>query len=371
MRTWSAHLPWLPALAAGLLIVGCAPGREPVDAPRASAPQTVLRPAIACQEPVHRFGRVLQGARVSHAFQLRNEGPGRLRIERVRTACAVSAAWLPPTRLEPGQELALEVELDTRGLEGPLERRIEVLSDDPDRPALALALLGEVELAAAFAEAVLDLGWVGQDATAVAWIGLRGRLSAAVQLGELELVGPEGLGARPVERDGSPGLEVSLRAGRTLGPLEGRVTARTGLADPTWLNLPVRAEVVGDLRPTPPSASFDPFVPDSPPEATLGLRSARGQSFRVLAVEDPAGAVEAVLPRGGLAPGATVALRLRLARSPGAPRGALLIHTDHPEQPWLELPYAVRTEPRPPPPPEPTPPPAAGRRARDARAPRK
>jgi hypothetical protein len=60
-------------LAAALLLVAGA-AFNPVQA----------QPEIACDKPVHDFGKVAQGGEVEHIFKIKNKGKGVLKIERAR-----------------------------------------------------------------------------------------------------------------------------------------------------------------------------------------------------------------------------------------------------------------------------------------------
>ncbi|HOX44905.1 MAG TPA: DUF1573 domain-containing protein [Myxococcota bacterium] len=348
----------LACLGAALRLAACQAAVEPALA-EAPAPADGARPEIDCDGAEHRFGRVWQGAELEHTFQVINRGPGRLHLERLRAGCACTRAVLQASELGPGERAEVEVTLATRGLLGPIERQVEVLSDDPDRPALALRLVGEVAQAAAFAEDRLDLGAVPLGERRQAVVGLRGELAERVRLHDLELGGSEGWSVRVVERDDRSELEVELRAGHTPGPRDARLSARTGLAEAPRIHLALAAEVVGDLGLDRPAVSFDPFDATAPARL-VSVRSARGQAFRLLGAEDPAGAVTARLrPRPARA-GQPQGIELKLARAPETPRGRLRIRTDRPDQPVLELPYVVRAYARPEPP-APPPCPAPGR----------
>ncbi len=351
---------WL-ATGLALAAIGCQ-GADPAGraAAEAAAPGP---PAIACDAPEHRFGRVWQGARVRHTFRVENAGQATLRLERLRAACACTSAGLDAAELAPGAGTGVEVELDTRGLLGPIERVVEVLSGDPDRSSLPLRLVGEVQLAVAFAEERLDLGSLLPGEAGRATLGLRGELAARARLRDLQLSGAEGWSARVVEREGEDAVELELAPGRAPGRREARLVARTGLAEAPEIHLALDAEVAGDLRPDRPAVSFDPFDAGSPPRTEIAVRSTRGAAFRVTGLEDPAGVVRATLgPRPPRA-GAPQPITLELTRSPSTPRGRLRIHTDRADQPTLEVPYVVRPFRRPAPPPPPP-------RTRARRAPR-
>jgi hypothetical protein len=342
------------------LLLGACQGAPAPAAGESPAPVEGLRPQIASDEDELQFGRVWQGAEVDHTFRVVNRGPGRLHLERLRAGCSCTRAVLRASDLGPGDQAEVEVTLDTRGLLGPIERKVEVLSDDPERPALALRLVGEVALAAAFAEERLDLGAVQAGERRQAELGLRGELAARARLHDLELSGDEGWTARVVEREGQDALAIELAAGQAFGRRDARLCARTGLAEAPLIRLSLGAEVVGELGLDRPAVSFDPFDAEHPPRRLVRVRSAHGLPFRVLGAEDPAGAVTASLLTRPARAGQPQGIELELARAPETPRGRLQIRTDRADQPVLELPYVVRAYARPEPP-APPPCPAPGR----------
>lgn len=104
---------------------------------RAQAPK-----AIAL-EPTCEFQKVVQGVAVEHVFLLRNEGSAPLRIQGVNLTPPLMLARMP-AQIGAGQQIALQVRLDTSKLVGLFEGEIEVLLDDPGQPSVTLTFSGSV-----------------------------------------------------------------------------------------------------------------------------------------------------------------------------------------------------------------------------------
>ncbi len=101
-------------------------------------------PALVCPSPSHGFGRLIQGVTVSHTFQIENRGARTLHIQDVKVSCACTTAPLTAHEIAPGASLLLPVTFDTRTFEGPVEKSIAVLTDDPVRPVLLLELRAHI-----------------------------------------------------------------------------------------------------------------------------------------------------------------------------------------------------------------------------------
>jgi hypothetical protein len=79
-----AALAALWSLAAGCDSLQPVEGQRPAERPAAAqAPAKPQgKPRIACAQPKHDFGKVVEGAKVEHIFTLKNEGDGVLQIKR-------------------------------------------------------------------------------------------------------------------------------------------------------------------------------------------------------------------------------------------------------------------------------------------------
>lgn len=84
---------------------------------------------------------VWSGQEIAEVFTLSNAGDSRLSIGHVLTSCGCTTAALATKRLAPGESVALNVKVDTRGMSGSVLRTVDVQSDDPEDPSLTLRIL--------------------------------------------------------------------------------------------------------------------------------------------------------------------------------------------------------------------------------------
>jgi hypothetical protein len=100
-------------------------------------------PRAVASEPSFEFPRAIQGEVIEHAFVLRNEGSAPLRIEGVRLTPPLTLARMP-AQIEPDQQVALQVKLDTSKVLGIFSGEIEVRLNDPQQPAVTFSVAGSV-----------------------------------------------------------------------------------------------------------------------------------------------------------------------------------------------------------------------------------
>ena len=116
-------------------------GQAPPQAPPRLAPDSVH----------YDFGQLAPGTRATHRFTLRNAGGSDLTITKVAASCGCTSSVVGRSTLAPGEETGLDVTFDTTGLQGPAQKSVQVLSNDPATPSFALSFQAEV-LAVVLAE---------------------------------------------------------------------------------------------------------------------------------------------------------------------------------------------------------------------------
>lgn len=109
----------------------------------ATAAQTEGVLAGAAGDTRFDFGTVLQGAVIEHAFPLRNEGAGPLRIAGVQLSPPLQLGRTPAV-IAPGATGQLRLRLDTSAIEGDFSGELLVTLDDRTATPLAFALAGKV-----------------------------------------------------------------------------------------------------------------------------------------------------------------------------------------------------------------------------------
>jgi len=117
----------------------------PVRIPPPSTYEPVKFPKAALPEPVFDFGKIKQGEKVHHVFKIKNTGEATLEINNVTTSCGCTAASILKKRLEPGEEVPIEVNFDSTSRIGEQSKDINIYTNDPSNPTSRLILKGDVE----------------------------------------------------------------------------------------------------------------------------------------------------------------------------------------------------------------------------------
>jgi hypothetical protein len=172
----------------------------------AQAPQGP--PRLVPDRLSHDFGQLAPGTRATHRFLLRNAGGAPLTIAKVVPSCGCTSSVVGKTLLAPGESTALDVTFDTTGLRGPAQKSVQVLSDDPANPSLALAFQAEVlaeVLAATDLVRFQDLGPKDRRKASVKLVSTTGQ---AIHVTDVELSPAPWLGV--ATREDGEGLWVDL-----------------------------------------------------------------------------------------------------------------------------------------------------------------
>lgn len=110
---------------------------------RASTAFCIETPQAAIAEKLFSFGKVVRGAKVEHAFVVRNEGTAPLRVEQVRMTSPLRLGR-GPTSIAPGQSAEFAFVLDTSSVKGGFDGVALLTFNDPKNPEIELGFTGRV-----------------------------------------------------------------------------------------------------------------------------------------------------------------------------------------------------------------------------------
>jgi hypothetical protein len=102
-------------------------------------------PSIVVDNSVKDFGKVLQGEMLKHVFSFANKGSATLEILSVESSCGCQAVSLSAKQTQAGQSGRIEVSVDTAGLAGAVDKSVNILTNDPRRPAVSLSIRADVQ----------------------------------------------------------------------------------------------------------------------------------------------------------------------------------------------------------------------------------
>lgn len=104
-------------------------------------------PQLSVEKRVQDIGRVETDRKVRAEFLIYNKGGKHLRLYRVDTSCGCTVADISRQIVAPGDFSRIRVVLDTSLKMGKIRKKLTLFSNDPQRPALALFVVGEATAA--------------------------------------------------------------------------------------------------------------------------------------------------------------------------------------------------------------------------------
>lgn len=312
---------------------------------------TAQEPALVCAGASYGFGQLLQGAKVSHTFVLENRSPRPVRIVDVKSSCDCTTAPLPAQEVAPGAKVTLVVTFDTTRFEGPIEKSVAVLTEDPARPALLLSLRAFIVKPYRLEPAVLRFPAISRNAPLLLTLRLTTAdgspppAVAAVVEGETAFE----VSSRPVE--GAREVLLELQPGAAAHAV--KATLALTLNDPkrTRLEVPLTGTLTEDLAVFPEVLDLKTVARG----ADLGRRLqvlVHHPAVRILSVTSDRPWLKSTLaPRTATNPagapalsssrGYTVSLSVD-AEAPLGPQQAILtLKTTSPSQPLLTVPCTL------------------------------
>ncbi len=102
-------------------------------------------PSIVFATSAGDLGRLTQGETGRHAFVFGNKGNAALEILSVETTCGCTIAGLSAKKIPAGKEGRIEVQVNTAGMSGSLEKHVYVKTNDPRHREVVLTVKAVVE----------------------------------------------------------------------------------------------------------------------------------------------------------------------------------------------------------------------------------
>ncbi len=315
-----------------------------------SAAASTAGPKIEVEEPVHDFGTVTAGEKVTHTFTVENAGTAPLLIKRVRSSCGCTAAVTKKKELPPGGSTEIEVTFNTRGRVGPNRKTVTIQTNDEQTPNKKLQIKAMIERLLAFKPTIVRLNVEHDEEKSVeAW--LTGKLAKDAKLVLGDVTGDTGVKVELTEKkDGEEtkhGLRFTLE-GKEVGRGNGTVTVETGVEKVPKLTLRFNTVVRGNLQLRPRALYFDNRSPRGK-ERVLRVTSKR-DDFKIVTVKVIEGPYEAEYSKPETGAGYRVNVKLvetaEDAKGDDGKKpnlnGKLEIRSNDPLQKKVEIPLHVR-----------------------------
>lgn len=101
-------------------------------------------PRIVVDQAHFNFGKLFGEGKAVHRFRVTNQGSSPLNISRLNPSCGCTSTVIGQWTLNPGQSTEVEATFNPTGFRGPIHKSIQVVSNDPATPTLTLTFEAEV-----------------------------------------------------------------------------------------------------------------------------------------------------------------------------------------------------------------------------------
>lgn len=246
---------FLCSMLTGLITYAPAMAQEVAVEATAAAPETaaaeapaVKGPRIFCEEPNFDFGTVTSQNPVEHTFVFKNTGDTTLEISSVRPACGCTVADVTEKVVPPGGESRMTARLTLQGRSGHQSKAITINSNDPENPQYRVNMSGNVQQDLVIAPDRLIYGQMGPGQEAELFIELTGHTQDAFTVLKIETTDARLIATSEVIEEGKRHrISAKLTAPDQVGPMNAVVRITTDHPTRPSIDIPVAANVVGEL----------------------------------------------------------------------------------------------------------------------------
>jgi hypothetical protein len=269
---------WPIAAVLIILVVGVAVGavvvctqtfsRQPIasraDAGQSNpvAPADKRKPKLVVEQEEFQFGRTETNSSGHHDFRLTNAGTGALVLRQGKSTCGcctcVCKTQLPDEgKILPGASAAATLKWTIKRFTGAYHQSSTILTNDPDRPEVTLAVSGRIVPTVRVVpwQLVFSSVLVGQKATSE--VRVYGYRSEPLKIVDYRLSDPstsqyfettiDALSADQVaeEKDARSGflIRVILKSGLPLGPFRQQIILNTNLDSARTIEVPIEGRI--------------------------------------------------------------------------------------------------------------------------------
>ncbi len=220
--------------------------------------QDELKPVIHIAEKNYNFGEVTEGEKIQHDFSIMNSGTSDLLIQRVIAGCGCTAAAVLNESIPPNTETKITVSLDTLGLAGMQNKSVRIFTNDPVNSISTVSLSGAIKqkISADPANVIFENVFRAQKTPLERIVIVRTDKTSAVKIGDINTFSShlkiENISGDEHEKK----FTIVLEGNVPLGDFRERVIVTLDGDAKSSLNIPVYANVKGNLIVDPPALSF-------------------------------------------------------------------------------------------------------------------
>ena len=324
-------------------------------------------PDIQFQTEAYDFGKLMEGEKATYEYRFRNAGGDTLVIENVRTSCGCTAALVSAKRVAPEEEGEIRVTFDSTGRLGKTHKTVTVWSNDPDTHKVTLTMSGIVWAEVEVTPPRIGFGHVDRAALASkaalgstsgkgekkegppSWREVHVRFPTNPKLRVTEAIASSNaveveVMPRAVEDSGEDVVRIGITPEAPIGLLTEDVTIFVTSKVKPSVSVRVHANIRGALVVTPSSLALRASKKDTSYQRQVFVWKKGKKNLRIVAVEDRTGIFTAEVVE--LKPGEKyrIDLTVKADAEAGPIKGKVIVRTNYPEQPAVEISVYGRIE---------------------------
>ncbi len=324
------------ALASILIVAGALIAQAPAGKPKAVA-----------VEPIGDVGDVAKGDNAAHDFVLKNEGSVDLQITNVMPACGCTVARYDKV-IAPGKTGTVHVVVDTTTFTGPIAKYVTVFTNDPENPQIQLTVRAKVA------------PYIAVKPGYARFLVVRGESQKGIITQSLWSTDGQSFDITSVDSP-TPALKVTYREATEkervpdskgkqwrvemtlsnddapIGPLVSAVAIHTNHPKQKIVDIPISGFVRPILAVTPPLADFGKVDLKEPRRFTFNIKNFATEPINLTSVDPSVKGVGAELKPVEAGRNYNVQLTLKPDIAKGPFEGKLMVHTDSPKMPVVEV----------------------------------
>lgn len=303
------------------------------------------KPKAVAVEAIKDVGVAAKGEKVSHTFQIRNEGTAPLEITEVVAACGCTVVEFDKT-IAPGQVGKVNVVIDTETFAGPISKGVTAITNDVDNPQIELTVRAKVESPIAVKPGYARYITVqGEEKTGTIVQTLWSPDGTSFDVVKVDSPYPflsttfreAKEGERVSEATGKQWrIEMTLSNDAPVGALAEHVRIHTSHPKQKVVPIPVSGFVRPAIAVTPPSGDLGSVKASEPLSKVFNIRAFSTEPIKVTGIEGGDGIETKVEP---ITEGREYRVRVTLnsAMAKGPFTRTLKILTDSPKRPVVEF----------------------------------
>jgi hypothetical protein len=316
----------------------------------------------------YKFGVMAQDTKGKHSWVFKNTGAGPLELRNLGSDCSCTViqlgkADMPTSKsplsltVKPGQTESIDVEWDTRKIDGPYRKTARIGTNDPSHPEFPLVVEGSVRPAITLvpADGVLNFRTVSNDESYKQVLGIYSGDRPETKLTSVVSSNPAliGVESRPMTEEEAKSakaekgfiLEVTLKMVPHQGAFAEEILVQTDHPMKKEVRVPVLGRLTGPITLTPDRVVLRDVTSSNGggEDLTVWVRGRTSAQFDVVTKPETLDVSFEPIPQPAGSKGSKYKMMVKVI--PGSPSGKILgeivLKSDHPQATEVKVPVDI------------------------------